>query len=147
MGIALARITTQAVSWYQAPWEGLKTLGRSIVLTVSGLVFILKELVLEQKTSIAVSGPVGIFTMVGDSRSLGLGYLLQLAGLLSVNLAILNFLPIPALDGGRVLFLGIEKIRGKKVSPKWENAAHAIGFALLIFLMILVTFKDISRVL
>ncbi|MDP3731159.1 MAG: M50 family metallopeptidase [bacterium] len=146
MGIALARITTEAVSWYKAPWEGLKILGRSVVLTISGLLFILKELVLEQKTSVAVSGPVGIFTMVGDSQKLGLGYLLQLAGLLSVNLAILNFLPIPALDGGRVLFLIIEKLRRKKIDPKWENAAHAIGFALLLLLMILVTFKDISRI-
>ncbi|MDP3710280.1 MAG: M50 family metallopeptidase [bacterium] len=146
MGIALARITTEAVSWYMAPWEGLKTLGRSIVLTISGLAFILKELILEQKTSVAVSGPVGIFMMVGDSRELGLGYLLQLAGLLSVNLAILNFLPIPALDGGRVLFLVIEKLRRKKIDPKWENAAHAIGFTLLLILMVLVTFKDISRI-
>lgn len=146
MGIALARITDKAVSWYQAPWEGLKILGRSIVLTIGGLLFILKELVLEQKTSVAVSGPVGIFMMVGDSKEIGLGYLLQLAGLLSVNLAILNFLPIPALDGGRVLFLVIEKLRRKKINPKWENAAHAVGFAILLLLMVLVTFKDITRI-
>ncbi len=147
MGIALARLAVEPAVWYMAPVEGARTLIRSFVLTVTGLAFILKQLILEQRTTVAVSGPIGIFTMVQDSRSLGLAYLLQLAGLLSVNLAILNFLPIPALDGGRVLFLFIEKIRGKRFSAKKENLAHTIGFFILITLMVLVTYGDIVKVL
>ena len=64
-------------------------------------------------------------------------------GILSVNLAVLNFLPIPALDGGRVAFLVYEKIRRKRINPVIENYAHFAGFALLILLMVLVTYKDI----
>jgi len=74
-------------------------------------------------------------------------YFLQFIGLLSVNLAILNFLPIPALDGGRILFLAIEKVKGSRVNPRIENLAHTIGFALLILLMVLVTYKDVVRIL
>ncbi len=72
-------------------------------------------------------------------------YLLQLAALLSVNLAIVNALPFPALDGGRVLFLIIEKIKGSPVSESVEKAIHTAGFVLLILLMIVITFKDIAR--
>ena len=61
-------------------------------------------------------------------------------------MAILNFLPIPALDGGRVLFLAIEKIKGSRVSPRIENAVHAAGFVLLVFLMILITYRDVANI-
>lgn len=147
LGVALARVIVQRTPWFLAPWEGLKTLGRSVALTFEGLGSVLKDLLLKGRTSAAVSGPVGIFFFAQDSQSLGISYFLQFVGILSVNLAILNFLPIPALDGGRILFLLIEKIRGRRVSPRAENLAHTIGFAFLILIMVLVTYKDIARIL
>lgn len=147
LGIALARLSVKYSSPLEAPWQGLKTMSRSVLLTSEGLVMIFKEIFIERKSSIAVSGPVGIFLMVQDSRMLGFSYVLQFVGLLSVNLAILNFLPIPALDGGRILFLVIEKIRRRRINPKWENLAHSLGFLFLILIMILVTYKDISHIL
>lgn len=146
LGIALARLTIRHIVWYKALWEGAKTLLRGIILTIEGLFFLIKQVFIERNTQVAVSGPIGIFQLIGDTQTLGPSYLLQLIGMLSVNLAILNFLPIPALDGGRILFLLIEKIKGKKIDPHWENMAHAAGFAFLILVMILVTYKDIVRV-
>jgi len=92
-----------------------------------------------------LSGPVGIYSVVGEMRKLGVNALLYLLALLSINVGIMNILPFPAFDGGRILFLIIEKIKGSPVSPKVENMIHSIGFILLILLMIYVTFNDILR--
>ena len=92
-----------------------------------------------------VSGPVGVFVVVKEATQLGFIYLLQLMGLISLNLAVLNTIPFPALDGGRLIFFGIEKVKGSPVNPKVEKYIHAAGFALLILLMLVVTFKDITK--
>ena len=93
----------------------------------------------------ALAGPVGIYGVVGDSASLGLEYLIYIIAFLSINLAFINALPFPAFDGGRILFIIIEKIKGSPVNPKIENMLHTIGFILLIALMLYVTFNDILR--
>lgn len=92
-----------------------------------------------------LSGPVGIYGVVGDAKEQGFNALLYLLALLSINVGIINLLPLPAFDGGRILFLIIEKIKGSPVSPKVENIIHSIGFILLIILMLYVTFNDILR--
>ncbi len=81
--------------------------------------------------------------MTGNVVRLGLSYVLQFAAVLSINLAILNILPIPALDGGRVLFVLIEAVRGKGVSHKLEATIHGIGFVALILLFLIITYKDV----
>lgn len=91
-----------------------------------------------------IVGPVGIFGMAVNTGQLGLVYVLQLLGLISLNLAVLNILPIPALDGGRLLFIIIEKIRGQSFLPKTEMRANAWGMAILIVLIFLVTLKDVA---
>ena len=80
-----------------------------------------------------------------ETAKTGFANVLYLVGYLSLNVGFINLLPLPAFDGGRVLFLAIEKIKGKPVSPKVENTVHAIGFALLMLLMIAITFNDIRR--
>lgn len=147
LGIALAKISVSRAPFYLAPVEGAKILFRTVAITVIGLASVVRDLVVEQKTSVDVAGPVGIFFFARDTWSLGLAYFLQFVGALSTSLAILNFLPIPALDGGRILFLGIEKFRRRRLDPQVENFIHTIGFVLLALLMILVTYKDIARVL
>ena len=77
----------------------------------------------------------------------GVVYVLHLIGMISLNLAVLNILPFPALDGGRIAFLIIEKIKGSPVSPKVEGYVNAAGFSLLILLMVLITVKDITALL
>jgi regulator of sigma E protease len=91
-----------------------------------------------------VSGPVGIFAIANQTGSLGFVYLLELIALISVNLAALNLLPIPALDGGRIVFLIIEKLKGSPVSYVVQRIVNASGFAMLLLLMVLVTFKDVG---
>lgn len=93
----------------------------------------------------SMSGPVGIFNVVGESAKAGFINLIYLIGFISLNVGFMNFLPIPALDGGRLLFLIIEKIKGSKVDIKVENTIHTIGFALLMLLMLVITFNDIIK--
>ena len=92
-----------------------------------------------------LSGPIGIYNIVDQSATAGLLSLVSLTSLLSINVGFINLLPIPAFDGGRILFLIIEKIRRKPVKPEVENRIHAIGLALLMLLMIVVTYNDIVR--
>ena len=92
-----------------------------------------------------LSGPVGIYNVVGTQRSAGIQNILYLIALLSVNVGFINLLPLPAFDGGRILFLVIEKIKGSPVSPEVENKIHTIGFILLLVLMLYITFNDIIK--
>lgn len=92
-----------------------------------------------------LSGPVGIVYVVNDSAKMGLIYVVYLAALLSLNLAVINLLPFPALDGGRLLFLVIRKITGKRVTDEMEGKIHFIGIMLLLLLMVYVTWNDIIR--
>jgi regulator of sigma E protease len=94
-----------------------------------------------------VSGPIGIAQITVQAVSMGAISVLQLVGLLSLNLAFINILPIPALDGGRFLFIVIEAVTRRKVYPKVEKWVHTVGFALLIGLIILVTYNDILKLL
>ncbi len=91
----------------------------------------------------AVSGPVGVTTTIGQAAKMGLMNILPIMALITVNLGIFNLLPVPALDGGRLLFIFFEMITGKKLSKKYEGVIHAVGLVLLLLLMALVTFKDI----
>lgn len=91
------------------------------------------------------AGPVGIATITGQAARLGFSYLLQFTALLSLNLAVINILPLPALDGGRILFLLIEKIKGKPVKREVEAVIHNIGFLLLIALILFITYRDIIK--
>lgn len=90
-----------------------------------------------------VAGPVGIFNIIKEAD--GVVLLIYLLGVISLNLAVFNLLPVPALDGGHLLFLGIEKIIGRPIPRRAETIANTIGFALLILLIIMVTFKDIAK--
>ncbi len=92
-----------------------------------------------------LSGPVGIYNVVGNTAKNGIASVLYLIALLSVNVGFINLLPFPAFDGGRVLFLIIEKIKGSPVKPEVENRIHTVGFILLMLLMLYVTFNDVIR--
>lgn len=94
-----------------------------------------------------LTGPVGIFKLVGQSARQGIPYLLILAAILNINLGLLNFLPIPILDGGWLLFLILEGLRGRPLEPEHQGLAQFIGLALLILLMVFATYRDILRIL
>jgi len=126
-------------------------IGNSFVLLWGAATSIFGTLVLLFTSNLVgvsdLSGFVGIFSMTSQAASQGIIALLSFIGLLSVNLGILNLLPIPALDGGRILFLGYEGIFKKKPNQKLENWLHTIVFFLLIALMLYVTYNDILRLI
>ena len=93
-----------------------------------------------------LSGPVGVSVALGQTARQSLLSMWMLVAFISINLGIMNILPLPALDGGRLLFLLIELVRGKPVPPKYEGLVHGAGLALLMVLMVYVTFQDIVRV-
>lgn len=145
MGVALAETGLVSYPWYQAILLGFKGV---VVITWQILVAlfeILKKLVIAQPVAIDVAGPVGIAIITRQVTQLGFTYILQFVALLSINLAIINFLPFPALDGGRFLFLALEKIRGRAVNRRIEALVHNFGFFVLIALIILITVRDLSR--
>ncbi len=92
-----------------------------------------------------LAGPIGIFSLVGETAKAGFLNLLYLIAYLCINVGFINLIPIPAFDGGRLLFLCIEKIKGSRVDPKIENTIHSVGFLLLMILMVVITYNDILR--
>lgn len=112
---------------------------------VIGFATIIKNVFVHGSPGADLSGPIGIAQYTGQAARVGWTYLLQFVALISVNLAVLNLIPFPALDGGRLLFIGLEKIRRKPIPHKVEAIVNTIGFALLILLMIYVTTKDVIR--
>lgn len=139
LGIALGYVGILYYPWQYAPYQGALATWQILAETGSGLYHIvstgqgLKDL----------GGPVRIASLTGEVTLLGVSYIINFAALLSVNLAILNIIPFPALDGGRILFLLIEKIRRKKNNQTVEQWFNVIGFAILILLILLVSIKDI----
>ncbi|KOS69433.1 zinc metalloprotease [Lysinibacillus contaminans] len=106
---------------------------------------LLGELVTGRLTIDALSGPVGIYKTTEEVASYGIFYLMNFAAMLSINLGIMNLLPLPALDGGRLLFFGYEAVRGKPIDRQKEGMVHFVGIVLLMILMVVVTWNDIQR--
>ncbi|MFA6254516.1 MAG: RIP metalloprotease RseP [Patescibacteria group bacterium] len=146
MGVALVQTGFVSYPWYIAPFYGVIETVKMIGGIIMGFYLIIKSLIISQQMIGDVYGPVGIATLVGDAARLGFLYILQFTAMLSVIIAVINFLPFPALDGGRVFFLLIEGLRGKPVNQKLETAMHNIGFALLMILAVVITFRDIARI-
>ena len=146
LGIALARTAIVSYPWYRALIMGITSTINLTWLIIAALGGLLWQLIMTGRLAIEIAGPVGIFNLTGQAAQLGFIYLLQLTALISINLAIINILPFPALDGGRLLFLAIEKIKGSPVSQKIERLTHTVGFVILILLMIAVTWRDIVRI-
>lgn len=145
IGIAIFSGATVRYPFLIAFWEGAKTTGWMIKQIVVAFVNLIGDLFQGQKVGDQFAGPVGIASITGQAARLGLAYLLQFMALLSLNLAVINILPFPALDGGRILFLGIEKLKGKPMRRELEAIIHNIGFMLLIALVLFITLKDIIK--
>lgn len=147
LGIAMAQVALVRSPWWRAPWDGLKTTASAALAILQAFGGVLADLFSRGRVSADVAGPVGMFFFADQTRRLGLAYLLEFAGVVSVNLALINILPLPALDGGRVLFLFIEKLRGGvRVNERWEQAIHTIGLVLLLILMAAITYRDVVRI-
>lgn len=146
IGISMGIIGFKKYSFLNSFVQGAKLTGQITYDMTKALFGFLKNIFIGQADFSTVTGPVGIVGMVGDAYSFGFAYLLYFISLISINLAIINLIPFPALDGGRLFFLLIEKIKGSPINPKVANIVNAIGFFALIILMIAVTYQDIVKI-
>lgn len=130
-----------------ALWDGLLSAGILVWLTLIAFGALIKELFVHASLLPGVVGPVGIFGVAEETGKLGLTYLLQFMGIISINLTVVNLIPFPALDGGRFLMVIIEKIKGSPLSEKVEATINGFGFAFLLLLMVLLTVRDVKGLL
>jgi len=145
LGVSLAATGLERVPWWQAPLAGLKRTGAMLAAILVQFVLIIQRLVGGGGLGQSLTGPVGIAVYANEVTALGLSYILEFGALISLNLAIINILPFPALDGGRIIFVVLEKIAGRRFPGKIEQVTHLIGFGLLILLMVAITFRDVQR--
>ena len=147
LGIAMDMVGIAKLPIFKAFREGMRLTLFATAGIAKGLYTLISEAVMGKGSFASVTGPVGLVGIVGTAYKFGFAYLLSFTALISLNLAILNLLPFPALDGGRLFFLLIEKVKGSRINPKFANAANTVGFALLIILMLAVTYHDIVKLL
>lgn len=147
IGISMDMVGIVKLPIFAAVWEGAKNTYFLAGETISGLYGLVKNALMGKGSLSAITGPVGIVKMVGDASTLGFVYLLGFTALISINLAVVNLIPIPALDGGRLLFVIIEAIKRSPIKPAVANTVNTVGFALLIMLMVVVTYHDILRII
>lgn len=145
LGIALAKTGVVSYPLHIAVWNGIRAtfiLAGAFLFAIGGVIV---HLFTDGKLIADIAGPIGIGSLVHQFTQLGFPYLIQLTAVLSINLAIINAFPFPALDGGRFLFLFIEAMKGSPLNQKFEKMANTAGFALLILFLILVTVKDVMK--
>ena len=147
MGVVLARMTIKSYPLLRAPVEGAKATFQITLGVFQGWFEALKRVFAGKPSGVEMMGPVGVFNLFSQFGNLGPNYFLQFLAVLSIYLAIFNALPIPALDGGKILFLAIEGLRKKPVPQEWERKITFFFFYLFLSLGILVTIKDISALL
>lgn len=145
IGIEMDMVGTLSLPIHKALYEGARATYLVTSGTVYGLSGLLRDAFLGKADVSQVTGPVGIIGLVGDASKLGFAYLISFASLISINLAIVNLVPFPALDGGRLLFVAIEGVTRKRINSRFVQTINTAGFALLIALMVFITYKDILK--
>jgi regulator of sigma E protease len=151
LGFVLTRVALKPYPWYKAPFQGIKATGILTANIVEGWILAVKKAFglaeLPPGVKFELMGPLGIFDLLGEYFNKGVNYFLYLLALVAVALALANSLPIPALDGGKIIFLAVEAVRRKPIPKKFEQRVTAIFFIALILLMAYITLKfDIPRV-
>ncbi|MBE0480090.1 MAG: site-2 protease family protein [Dehalococcoidia bacterium] len=147
IGVALSLENAYTISKSYPIWEAIPKSGSTLAETFSLLRNEVRSWFIRGSPP-QVTGPIGIFELTGEASQAGPSYLLQFAAFLSLNLAIINLFPLPALDGGRIVFILLEIARrGRRVSPRTEGMIHLIGFAALISLIVLITYFDVLRMI
>ncbi|MCA9354395.1 MAG: site-2 protease family protein [Candidatus Kaiserbacteria bacterium] len=147
VGASLYMLETQQQSFFASLVSASKATWYGLTGIMSGLWHLISQAIVGDADFSQVTGPVGIVGLVGDAASEGFIKLLEFTAIISLNLAVINLLPFPALDGGRLVFVVIEAATRKRIPPEWAGRVNLVGFALLMLLMIVVTYKDIANLL
>lgn len=147
VGVGLALVTTEAVPLTEAAIEGYYQTKGIFLLSWQGLGQIVHGVFSSEPALQNVTGPVGLVSYVSEAAHSGFGYLLSLAAFISVNLAVINLIPIPALDGGRLVIVLVEMVMRRSAPKLLVQFLNTVGLALIIMLMVAVTYQDIARLL
>ncbi len=145
IGVMIDTVGVVRFGFFRSLFEGLLMTADLVREVAVGLVGFIGDAVRGSANLGSVTGPIGIAGMVGEARTLGLVYLLSFTAFISINLAVINLLPIPALDGGRLFFLALEGIFRRAIPTRISRTLNATGFILLILLMIVITYRDIIK--
>lgn len=145
MGVGLIYVGRVATPWWQAPLLGWQAANNLVAAIITGLGEIIGKLFAGQGNQVDVAGPIGVAVLTGRAVAMGWIYVLQFMAVLSINLAVINLLPLPALDGGRLVLLAIESVRRRSLSQNLEALLHRFGFTALIGLLILISLADVRR--
>ncbi len=147
LGVFLAEVGEERQNFFTALWMGFARSLEICALVFQTFYFLIRDLFLRGSLLADVVGPVGIFSVAQETGRIGWVYLVGLMSIISLNLAVVNTIPFPALDGGRFVMILIEKIKGSPLSRRVEAAVNIAGFAFLIGLMLLLTFRDVGNLL
>lgn len=147
VGVGLSMVETKSESFFSALGSATAATYNGLIAIAVGLFTLLSQAIQGTADLSQVAGPVGIVGMVGDAAAFGITALLTFTAIISLNLAIINLLPIPALDGGRLVFVAIEAVTRRPINPIWAGRVNLVGFALLMILMVVITWNDIARLL
>ena len=147
VGVSLTMVESISQPIPAALMNGLYATGNGLVSITNGLYNLISQAFVGEADFSQVAGPIGIVGMVGDAAAFGFTALLTFTAVISLNLAVINLLPFPALDGGRLLFVAIESITKKEIPAVWAGRLNLVGFGILMLLMIAVTYNDIIRLL
>ncbi|HEY1074208.1 MAG TPA: site-2 protease family protein [Patescibacteria group bacterium] len=145
LGIAPQEVSHVRAAWYRAPFIAIREVGAEIKGSFLGFIGFVQRLVVKQEVSEDVSGIIGVGALTGTVRRLGVGPLMQFMALISTNLAVINILPILPLDGGHLLFVGLEALRRKPVPEKYRQWVALAGLAAIGLLFVIVTYQDLLR--
>ncbi|OIP79893.1 MAG: hypothetical protein COT39_03995 [Parcubacteria group bacterium CG08_land_8_20_14_0_20_48_21] len=147
IGVATAEVGLVAYPFFSAVWHGIRLTGTLFVDIILAFKDLLMNLFAARHVALDVAGPVGIAAITGQVVDLGFIYVLQFAAFLSLNLAIINYLPIPALDGGQVVLLLAERMRRKPFAAKTKNLINNTGFLALLALILVITVRDVVKLI
>jgi regulator of sigma E protease len=145
IGISLALTGEVSYPWHEALWRGAQATWQLTMATLDGYRGMLVALVTSGSVASGITGPIGIATLTGQAAQAGISYLIQFVAMISINLAVLNIMPFPALDGGRLALVVWERIRGRALAHRTEQLINAAGFAVLLLLMVAVTMRDVVQ--
>lgn len=145
IGIEFSESGIKSQGFFAALVSGFKGAILICKETVFAFYELFKGLFIHGSLMAGVVGPVGIFAVAAETGQIGIIYLIQLMALISLNLAVLNLIPFPALDGGRLFLIIVEKLKGSPVSIKAQSLINGVGFALLILLMVVITVRDVAN--
>ncbi len=147
IGIGLVLVSSQPLGWIASITGAFSEMGNAFIRIAWNVFDLIKNAVLGSPDFASIIGPVGLVSVVGDAAETGFAHMLALAAFISVNLAVINLIPIPALDGGRLAILGVESILRRPAPKLAIYILNLVGIGAILLLMVVVTFQDIARLL